>query len=260
MKFIKAYCGDNDFIILDARNSNVPPNLKSLVPYLTTRHKGIGADTIILMEPSKDTDFKLRFFNPDSTEYALCGNGTLCALLYEGKPKTTFTTDLGAFSGEITQKGKVKTQVPKPKDVKLLLPLNIKNNRYNFSFVDIGVPHTIMFVKDVNSVNLLELGRIVRQHRHFGKLGTNVNFVQIIDKNVMAIRTYEKGVEGETACGSGSCAAVVAGWLKQVLVSPVNVITKGGSLNICINSLEDIWLDGSPKIVYKGEIELPNRN
>ena len=100
---------------------------------------------------------------------------------------------------------------------------------------------------------------MVRQHKHFGKLGTNVSFVQIIDKNAMAIRTYEKGVEGETACGSGSCAAVVVGWLKQALVSPVQVITKGGNLNVYINTIEDIWLDGNPKIVYRGEFELPSR-
>jgi len=271
MQFTKAHCGGNDFIIIDARTNSIPANLPNWVERLSNRHTGIGADGVIIIEATqpkadeplaqKSADFGLRFFNPDGSEYGFCGNGSLCVIACIEKSEASFKTKSGLLTGSTTN-GKVRVKIPPPKSIKLSFPLTIKKGRdtpwrvptSDFSFVNIGVPHTILFVPDVDSLNVVELGRFIRYHPHFGNSGTNVNFVQIINKNKITIRTYERGVEGETlSCGSGTCSSAIAGWLKEKLLSPIEVTTRGGTLCVYIGGLEEIWLEGTPEIVYKGE-------
>ncbi len=298
MKFVKAHCGANDFIILDSRKNKVPKNSKKFIPQWTNRRTGIGADGVIVIEPSKDMDFGLRYFNPDGSEYAVCGDGSLCAVLYEGKKEVSFSTLAGMLRGSLTN-NKVKVEVPSPRDVKLC-NLNIrvdeslcshqvhtklgiearastyttkdsppylnKGKKIECNFVDIWVPHTIIFVRNVELVDINREALPVRFHSYFGSEGTNVNFVQVINEHKIAVRTYERGVEGETlSCGSGSCASCIVGWLKKKLMSPIEVKTRIGKLVVYINSqrstvnsqqLTDIWLEGSPEIVYEGEIKI----
>lgn len=254
MKFVKAYSGNNDFIILDARKIKFPRNIKSLIPILSDRYKGIGADGVILVEKSKTAEFNLRYFNPDASEYTVCGNGSLCAVLYNGKPKTTFSTGEGIFKASIPSKKNVFVQLPGAKKLLLDISVDLEGKPAELCFADVGVPHTIYFVDNAGKIDINKLGKLVRYHSYFGKEGTNVNFVQVLNKNNIIVRTYERGVEGETDCGSGSCSACIAGWAKKKLNSPIKVITRGGELEVYINSLNEIMLKGSPKIVYKGEI------
>ncbi|MDI6839474.1 MAG: diaminopimelate epimerase [bacterium] len=256
MQFIKAHCGGNDFVIFDSRLNSVPTNLTPFVKHLADRHTGIGADGIIFIEPTNGADFGLRYFNPDGSEYGICGNGTLCVLLYTGKSEASFKTASGILKGCVID-NKVRVKIPPPKNVILSLPLTIKKSKLNFSFVDIGVPHTILFVKDVTSIDVSSFAHSIRFHPHFGADGTNVNFVQILGKNKISIRTYERGIEGETlSCGSGTCASAIVGWLKGDLLSPIEVNTQGGTLWVYIAGLEEIWLQGIPELVYKGELLL----
>lgn len=272
MKFVKSYSGNNDFIILDSRLEKLPGNIKSLIPALTDRYKGIGADGVIIVENSKNADFGLRYFNPDASEYTVCGNGSLCAVFYAGASKTTFSTGEGVFKGEIVSSGKVFAQLPGAKKLVLDLSIKIQNpnpkwmgqvphphpggDNLRLSFADVGVPHTIYFVDNIDKIDFDKLGRTIRYHTYFGKEGTNVNFVQVVNKNKIKVRTYERGVEGETDCGSGSCSACIVGWAKKKLSSPIEVITRGGKLKVYIDSLDEIRLQGNPKIVYKGETDL----
>ncbi len=275
MKFIKAHCGANDFIILDSRKDSVPKDLKKTAQLLPARRTGIGADGIIVIEPSKEADFRLRYFNPDGSEYAVCGDGSLCAVLYEcrgvspyaqqGKKEISFSTLAGVLRGNLTN-NKVKVKIPSPRDVKLSLQLKVEaknsphqKNRTEIecNFVDIWVPHCIIFVEDIDSIDIVKDASPVRFHPYFGSKGTNVNFVQVINEHKIAVRTYERGVEGETlSCGSGSCASCVVGWLKKKLRSPIEVKTRIGKLVVYIDGqqLMDIWLEGKPEIVYAGEI------
>ncbi|MCK4352532.1 diaminopimelate epimerase [candidate division WOR-3 bacterium] len=263
MQFIKAHCGGNDFIILDSRVEKLPKDLNSLTQHLTERHTGIGADGVIVIAASgeprlrqesvKGARMRLRYFNPDGSEYGICGNGSLCVLIYEKKSKVVFETKSGLINGCIVN-NKPRIKVPSPKNIKLSLLLVVKKRKYDVSFVDLGVPHTILSVPDINSVNIIKFGQAIRFHPYFRKSGTNVNFTQIINKNKMFVRTYERGIEGETlSCGSGILSASIAGWLKGDLLSPIEITTGGGKYRVYIGSLEKIWLEGSPKIIHKGE-------
>lgn len=265
MKFVKAHCGANDFIILDSRKDSVPKDLKKTTQSICARKTGIGADGIIVIENSKEADFRLRYFNPDGSEYAVCGDGSLCAVLYEGRKEISFSTLAGVLRGNLTN-NKVKVEIPSPRDVKLSLQLKVRakdsphpKNKAEIecNFVDIWVPHCIIFVEDVDSIDIVKDATPVRFHPYFGSEGTNVNFVQIVNEHKIAVRTYERGVESETlSCGSGSSASCIVGLLNKKLQSPIEVKTRIGKLMVYIDSqqLIDIWLEGTPEIVYTGEI------
>ncbi len=292
MKFVKVHCGANDFIILDLRKSIPPKDLKKTIRAISARRTGIGADGVIIIENSKKADFKLRYFNPDGGEYAVCGDGSLCAVLYkcrgvaQNNKEMSFSTLAGVLKGNITN-NKVRVEIPIPRDIKLYnlniqaVPLphfrQIKTNistspnnkkEIECNFVDIWVPHCIIFVEDINSIDMTKDATPIRFHPDFGNEGTNVNFMQIINKHRVAVRTYERGVEDETlSCGSGSCASCVVGWLDGKLQSPIEVKTKIEKLVVALNNqssasnaqrsidnLEAIWLEGNPKIVYEGDI------
>jgi diaminopimelate epimerase len=254
MEFVKAQCGGNDFIIIDSRKEKLPNNFKKFVSQITKRRTGIGADGIVVIENSNNVDFKLRYFNPDGSEYGVCGNGSLCALLYEGKEEVIFSTTVGIIKG-CFKNHKAKVKMASPKEIKLSFPLKINDEVIFINFVDIGVPHTVIFVKDINSIEINKLAPQIRYHPYFGNLGTNVNFVQLINEHKIITRTYERGVEGETFSGSGSCACGIVGWKDGSLTSPIEVKTNGGEFRVYIDGLDEIWWEGVPKIVYKGKIE-----
>lgn len=271
MNFVKAHCGGNDFIILDTRvegnkgsrvewdkGSRGEDNLKEFVRQITRRRTGVGADGVIVIEVSDIADFGVRYFNPDGSEYNVCGNGSLCVLVYEGKERVTFSTGAGTINGTLID-SRAKVIVPSPNEVRLSFTLDISpccpevTPDSQMSFVDIGVPHTVVIVDAVNNIDINKVAQAIRFHPYFGKYGTNVNFMQIINKNEIAVRSYERGIEGETySCGSGSCACAVVGWLNGILFSPIELKTKGGDFKIYIEGLDEIWLEGSPKIVYEG--------
>lgn len=255
MKFVKAHCGANDFIILDWRyalDTTIPDNIGEFVCEIAHRHTGVGADGVIIIDKSTEADFGVRYFNPDGTEYDVCGNGALCVILYEGKQSLIFSTRIGSITGYLTN-DKAKVKMVGPSEVRLYITFDDKKKEINF--VNIGVPHAVIKVDDVYSININELAPPVRFHTYFGKYGTNVNFMQIIKENKIVVRSYERSVEGETlSCGSGSCACAVVGWLNKWLISPIELKTLGGHFKIYIDGLDEIWLEGTPKIIFKGEV------
>lgn len=261
LEFFKMSASGNDFIIIDNRDGKVYDSFEDLNEFIVKicrRHHSVGADGLILIEKSKSHDFRWRFFNADSSEAEMCGNGGRCAARFAyvngiAAESMTFETLAGIIKAEIQDK-RVKLQLTAPTDLRLDYPVGLEDKEIFLSSVNTGVPHAVLLVDDVDYMPVEELGRLVRYHKVFGAKGTNVDFAQVIDRQNVKIRTYERGVEGETyACGTGAVATGVILREKDLLESPVNIITKGGeTLKVYIN--EEVYLEGDARIIFIGEL------
>ena len=270
MEFMKLQGSGNDFIIIDNREGEVGRKLKELnisveefVRKVCARRTGVGADGLILIEKPKDpsNDFRWEFFNADGSVAEMCGNGSRCAIrfCYEkgiSGERVKFETLAGIIKGEVIDGGRrVKVQLTKPS-----LPerksLEIEGRRLEGFFINTGVPHFVVPVKDLDSVDVISLGRKIRFHKEFEPKGTNVNFIEGEGEGRIRIRTYERGVEGETlACGTGATAsAIIAYSSGMVKNKPVEVVTRGGeTLYIHFDDkFEEVFLEGSVYKVYEG--------
>jgi diaminopimelate epimerase len=200
----------------------------------------------------------MRIFNADGSEAQMCGNGARCAALYIGKKEGKINTLAGLIKTQVSSR-QVSVQLTSPKDIKLDIPLNVNGRLIKVNFVNTGVPHVVIFVQGIESIDVKGIGKSIRYHAKFAPAGTNVNFVEVKNKNLIQIRTYERGVEDETlACGTGSAASAVIFALKQAIEKSVQVKTQSGeTLKVNFkknnNKFQDLWLAGSAKIVYKGE-------
>lgn len=211
----------NDFILVDNRQgawSRYP--LAQLAAGLCRRGLSVGADGLILVETSNRAQLRLRIFNRDGTQAPMCGNGARCAARYAflkvmaGK-QMTVETPSGVIDAEILPDGRVRTEVPGLAAQPRRISLQVKGRTISGILTDPGVPHLVVFVKDVERVPVSELGALLRSAPELGPEGANVNFVESGGAEPIAIRTFERGVEGETlACGTGAAAvAWVLHWL-----------------------------------------------
>jgi len=261
LEFFKMSASGNDFIIIDNRDGKVYDSFKDLNEFIVKicrRHHSVGADGLILIEKSESHDFRWRFFNADSSEAEMCGNGGRCAARFAyvngiAEARMTFETLAGIIKAEVQDK-RVKLQLTAPTDLRLDYPVGLEDKEIFLSSVNTGVPHAVLLVDDVDYMPVEELGRLVRYHKVFGTKGTNVDFAQVIDRQNVKIRPYERGVEGETyACGTGAVATGVILREKGLLENPVNIITKGGeTLKVYIN--EEVYLEGDARIIFIGEL------
>lgn len=261
LEFSKMSASGNDFIVIDNRKGKVNrkfPEVNEFVKKICRMHHSVGADGVILIENSAEHDFRWRFFNADGSEAEMCGNGGRCAARFAylngiAKQKMAFETVAGIIQAEVHGQ-KVKLQLTKPVDLKLDYPVCLEDKEVFVSSVNTGVPHAVLLVSDIDHVPVEDLGRMIRYHKVFGEKGTNVNFVELIDKKNVKIRTYERGVEGETyACGTGSVASAVILNEKSLVKNPVNIHTRGGEvLKIYIDG--DVYLEGEAKIIYVGDL------
>ncbi|MCM8784679.1 MAG: diaminopimelate epimerase [Candidatus Omnitrophica bacterium] len=259
MEFLKIAGSGNDFVVVDNRK-NLIRNKKSLAIKLCDRKFGIGADGLLLLENSKNADFKMRIFNPDGSEAEMCGNGLRCILrfIYEKsiskKKNLNIETKAGILEGKI--KGKIiKVRMKVVNSPKLNIEIPIENFKIIGNFVNTGVPHTVIFVDDVEKVNLEEIGPKIRYNKIFGESGTNVDWVEIVKNGIIRIRTYERGVEGETlSCGTGACASAIITSIKEKFKSPIFVITKSKEiLKVYFDKdFEKIYLEGKTLLTFKG--------
>jgi len=249
----------NDFILIDNRDGRVNSqfaDVKDLVVKICRRRHSVGADGLILIEKSESHDFRWRFFNSDGSEAEMCGNGGRCAARFAymkgiAKDKITFETAVGVIKATV-HGSRVKLQLTQPEALKLDYPIKLEDKEIFISSVNTGVPHAILIVDDTERIPVQELGRTLRYHGAFGEKGTNVDFVEIIDKHHVKIRTYERGVEGETfACGTGAVAAGVVLKEKKLIKTPVNVETKGGEL-LKVYVGDEVYLEGETRIIYEG--------
>lgn len=263
IKFTKTVATGNDFIIVDNRDDLLPEKEKSaLAKKLCDRKRAIGADGLLLVEKSKNCDFKMRIFNPDGSEAGMCGNGSRCIALYAAekeiaKPDMTIETLAGRLDASV-RGDVVKVKLTDPKDIKWNLCLMINKCPYKVSFANTGVPHVVHFVDDIEKVDVRNLGSYMRNHGEFAPEGTNADFVKILDKKTIRIRTYERGVEDETlACGTGAVASAIISAETEKMASPVTVETQSGEkirvyFEIIDGIFKNVYLEGKAAIVYEG--------
>lgn len=271
MRFYKYHGAGNDFILIDNRRGEVEETEKSeLAVKLCHRRFGIGGDGLLLVESSKKADLKMRIFNPDGSEAEMCGNGIRCFAkhVYDyglmRKKELMIETLAGVKKTFLTVKeGKVayvSVDLGKPRIENLRLRIPVKGVETEMAALDTGVPHVVLFVQDLDNTDVAALGREIRNDPVFPK-GVNVNFLQKVGKNSFRIRTYERGVEGETyACGTGisasGAAAVLLGQADPS--SPIQIDAKGGRIFLEIKkvgtNLEKISMQGPAELVFEGDV------
>jgi diaminopimelate epimerase len=261
MKFYKYQALGNDFILIDNRQKTFDTK-PEYIAFLCNRHFGIGADGLMLIENCDDADFKMQFFNSDGTAATMCGNGSRCIVAFAHKlgvfeNKVTFTSGAGKHFGEVL------SHHENTLDIKVkITDVNKIVRGDGYYFLNTGVPHCVIFVADINSVDVNAEGKKWRHNPIFPD-GANVNFVEMCDSGKLKIATFERGVEAETlACGTGATASAIAVFDKlQNGVTNFEIQAKGGTLKISfdIDKFQkdlfiDIWLQGATTLVFEGYI------
>ena len=252
-------------------------NLEELVQKLSDRHFGIGSDGVVLIEKSNLADFKMRIFNSDGSEAEMCGNGIRCVgkYVYEkgltGKEKIFIETLAGIKELKLYCENGICDKVcvdmgepafksedlPTFLDEKITkdLKLKIDDIEFRFTLVSMGNPHAITFVEDVRNIPLEKYGPIVENDSIFPHR-TNVEFVEIKDKNHIKMRVWERGTGETLACGTGACASVVAGGVNGYTDSEVIAELLGGKLSIKWDKNNHIYMTGPATTIFEGEINV----
>jgi diaminopimelate epimerase len=263
--FTKMSGSGNDFILIDNRRGVVDETrLAEFVTGICRRRLSVGADGVILIEDSPQADFRWRFFNSDGSPAAMCGNGARCAARFayrEGIAGQTmeFETAAGRIAAQVSEP-RVSVRLTPPHGLALDVPLALAGGTRSVSRINTGVPHAVIAVDDLEGTDVPALGREVRRHPDFAPEGTNANFVQEIGPGRIALRTYERGVEGETlACGTGAVAAALVTAAVRGWSSPVSVLTRGGeTLTVHFRrsgaQFSDVRQEGLARMIYTGEL------
>ena len=256
MPFYKYQGTGNDFVMIDNRSKQFPKENTPAIQKICDRNFGVGADGIILIENDLEFDFKMIYFNADGRESSMCGNGGRCIVAFARhlgiiKDTTIFTAIDGPHEAKIEA-----SQISlKMQDVKSI------ENKAGGIILDTGSPHYVSMCKDLDNLNVQIEGSKIRNTSLFLEDGINVNFVDPIDSENFAIRTYERGVEGETlSCGTGATAVAIAMHASQKTNSNcITLQTQGGDLEVQFRSKDasyvDVWLRGSVRYVYEGTFE-----
>jgi len=264
--FLKMSGSGNDFIVVDNRRGKVAPaDGAALAKTLCARRVSVGADGLILIQDSNRADFAWRFYNADGSEAAMCGNGGRCAARFAflkgiAGEKMSFETGAGLIRAEIREES-VKLQLPEPYGYRDRVGLKTGRENIDAAFLIVGVPHAVVAVENLAKAAVGKIGRAVRLHKEFAPEGTNVNFFSIDGPRSLSIRTYERGVEGETlACGTGSVATALTAAAAGLIRGPVKVATRGGEvLTVHFrrrgSAFRDVYLEGAASIVYEGKVE-----
>lgn len=265
LPFYKMSGSGNDFILIDNRDGILSGiDLKDLASKVCAHRYSVGGDGLILIEKSNVADFKCILYNADGSQAEMSGNGSRCAarfanLIGVAKKKMTFETGAGILRAEVDGSC-VKVGFPSPLDLKLNIKIDIKGEILDGHFVNSGVPHLVYVVEDLESVDIIKIGRATRYHALFSPAGTNVDFIRLSDRNMIQIRTYERGVEDETlACGTGAVASAIIASLLKGVTPPVTLKTRSGKDLIVHFKRDgerflDILLEGDAMVIYEGEM------
>lgn len=260
--FAKMNGAGNDFILIDNRPGEIGPEAAELARRVCHRRLAVGADGLILIESSATVDFAWRFFNSDGSLAEMCGNGARCAARFAylngiAGSKMKFETLAGVIRAEI-RGDEVAIRITPPALVAEDLAVTVAGGTVRLDRIDTGVPHAVVFVDDPAAVDVVALGREIRFHPRFAPAGTNVNFAAVKAPGVLALRTYERGVEDETlACGTGATAASLAAARRFGWASPVFVDTAGRrrltiSFIVDGDGFRDPWLQGDARLACSG--------
>ncbi|CCH49229.1 diaminopimelate epimerase [Pseudodesulfovibrio piezophilus] len=261
-------CG-NDFVVIDNREAKVGQEVMDMwAQKLCARAFGISADGVFFLEESDDPslDYRWHFYNSDGSRAEMCGNASRCAgklahAIGLAPAEHVFGTDAGPIKAQVLvhgpDAGRVKVQLTPPKGLKTNIKLEVDGEPLTVHFADSGVPHCVVFVDDVESLDIMNLGPKLRYHESFAPAGTNVNFAQVKDENTLLLRTYERGVEAETyACGTGAAATQLVANSLGLTESRADLTTTGGEVLTVFLEDGNVFLQGAAELTFKGEVYL----
>lgn len=278
IRFSKMQGLGNDFVVLDAvRNMQLAKLTPAQAKFLADRHFGVGCDQILIVQkPTRpDVDFRYRIFNADGGEVEQCGNGARCFVRFvhdehlSEKKAILVETQCGVLTLTLQDNGEVTVDmgVPRVKPAEIpftsdseaiIQPLDVNGKSVDISVVSMGNPHAVQVVPDAEAFPVHIDGPVIESHPRFPKR-VNAGFMQIRDRHSISLRVYERGAGETLACGTGACAAVVAGIRRGLLDSPVRVTTHGGDLSIAwAGDGQPVMMTGPAVTVFRGEIEIPD--
>ncbi len=285
LKFTKMHGAGNDFIVIDAINQQVELSTRQWAA-LADRRFGIGADQILVVQKSdsEGCDFRYRIFNNDGSEVEQCGNGARAFVKFVSEKGLTaqrairVQTMNGIIAPRLEEDGSVTVDMGAPvldpaavpfdsaglagraEGADTLWPLSIGQpggaTTVWFSVVSMGNPHAVQVVDDVDSAPVAETGTLIEHHPRFPKR-VNAGFMQVLGRHHVKLRVYERGAGETLACGTGACAAVVAGIRRGLLDSPVRVSARGGELSVAWGGAgAPVYLTGPAVTVFEGEVTI----
>ena len=257
----------NDFVLIDNRAQRVKLGREQVVR-LCHRQKGIGADGLMLLVPARNglAEWAWDFYNSDGSVAEMCGNGARCFArfiqrLTGATGPVAFETVAGVIRGRFLG-DRVTVDLTQPTDLRLDQQVEVSTGTLTVHSLNTGVPHAVIFVPDADKAMVQRLGSEVRHHQLFAPKGTNVNFVQSLGPGQIRVRTYERGVEGETlACGTGVTASALVASRIHRFGSPVKVQVHGGDVlevgfQEAGQSFREVTLTGPAEFVFEGRVEL----
>lgn len=274
LEFTKMHGLGNDFIVLNGLDKAICLSGEQ-IRFLSDRHFGVGCDQLLLLEPARDSnaDVRYRIFNADGNEVQQCGNGARCIAEFLYRAELIQKDTINAETGEgiiriYRREGGMYTVdmgVPRFEPAEIPMRTGRRADSYALKLADtsvevyalsMGNPHAVLMVEDVENSPVAALGAQIQQHTDFPE-GVNAGFMQVIDRQHIRLRVYERGAGETLACGSGACAAVVAGRMAGRLDEEVVVGLKGGALVISWQGEgETVWMSGPATTVYKGRISV----
>ncbi len=277
MKIVKMQAYGNDYIYMNTFNEEIKdPN--TLAKKITNRHYGLGSDGLVLITNSDKADYRMRIFNPDGTEAEMCGNALRSVgkyvydLGYTNKENITIETLGGIKYLELIVKDKkvinIKANIGKPIMEAKLIPVNTDKEKFimeevkildkifKLSTISLGNPHTVVFVDDLNSLNIEKYGPAIENNLEIFPKRTNVTFVELISDDYLRIREWERGTGETIGCATGASSAVVIANLLNKVKKKCQVEQIGGIINIELSENKDIYMIGPSHFVYEGDFNL----
>ncbi len=274
LRFTKMQGVGNDFVVLDGVSRPIDLSREQLRA-LADRHFGIGCDQILLVErpQSGAADFRYRIFNADGGEVEQCGNGARCFVRFVREKGLTAKEEIrvetlgGVIAPRMEADGRVTVDMGPPvfepqrvpfltDSDALVQPLEVGGEVVQITAVSMGNPHAVQVVPDVDAAPVTTQGPLIERHARFPHR-VNAGYMQVVDRHAIRLRVYERGAGETLACGTGACAAVVAGIRRGLLDSPVRVATRGGELTIAWTGADNpVYMTGPAETVFEGEIEI----
>ena len=266
LHFTKMNGAGNDFVMLDNRAGELQLD-RAQIARLCDRHRGIGADGVLLIEPpTNGADFRMRYYNADGGEAEMCGNGARCFARYAervagARENVSFETPAGVIAAKLNG-DRVTLRMSDPKDFEANVEVFVLGAHVSGSYVDSGVPHMVVPVPVIDDVDVRQLGSALRHHERFAPRGANVNFLEQRGAKEIAIRTYERGVEDETlACGTGVVASALVFAAAGDIAGPIQVLVRGGDqMSVDFQRdgkrFTDVRLSGPADFVFDGTVEV----
>ena len=263
--FIKMHGLGNDFVIIDSRSNSYLINNET-IKLISNRRFGVGCDQVIEMKDSKTADIFMKIYNSDGSEAEACGNASRCVagILFASSPKKKLSIETisGIINAESEVDGNIKVDMGKPRFLWNEIPLNENVKEINFEqfslknglTVNMGNPHIVFFVENLNNININEIGPYIETYKLFPQR-INIEICQIINKDKIKALIWERGAGKTLACGSGACAVLVAAYKNGLSNETAEILLDGGSLNISwnINTNKHVIMSGPVSVSFLGD-------